>query len=66
MHTYLFFTLFAVKIVLRTLPVKFSLACGYWRTILLTMSVPCNSFLLYIITQKHEVHYLFESGLSSL
>ena len=52
MHIYYFLTLFAVKIVLRTFPVKYSLACANWRTILLTISVPCNIFLWYRITQK--------------
>ena len=45
-------TLFAVKTVLRTLLVKFSLACANWRAILSNtacqcqLSVPCDLFLL--------------------
>ena len=58
-------TLFAVKIVLRTFLVKFSLACANWRTIFSTMTVPCNTFLRYRITQKLEVYCLFKSGLLS-
>ena len=37
MHTYLFFNLaFIVKIVLRTFPVKFLLACAKWQIISIT------------------------------
>ena len=46
-----FLTLFPVKFVLRTFPAKFSFAFANWRTILWTMSVPCDLLLRYTITQ---------------
>ena len=44
---FVFLTLFAVKLVLRIFSFKFSLVSANWRTILTTMSLPCNIYLWY-------------------
>ena len=44
-------TLIFVKIVLRTSPVKFSLACAYWRKL---YARPCRCLVIYL---DYIVHY---------